>query len=67
MAKPREVKPFKIWNFLSDKCDKRVEELTTDSKNGFSFKVKKNEEVNQLAELKNFENFSCEVTFHKLL
>ena len=29
----RDVNPFKLRNFLRDKCDEKVEELTTDSKN----------------------------------
>ena len=36
----RDVNPLKLRNFLSDKYNQRVEELTTDSKNGFSFKFK---------------------------
>ena len=38
----RLVNPFKLQNFLSDnisKCNQKVEELTSDSKNRFSFKV----------------------------
>ena len=50
----REVNPFKLRNFLSDKCDQKVEKLTTDNKNGLSFKVKKIEELNQLSETKKF-------------
>ena len=35
----KEVSSFKLWNFLSEKCNQNVE-LTTNRKNGFSFKVK---------------------------
>ena len=35
----RDVNPFKLRNFMSDKCNKKVEELTTDSKNRFSFSL----------------------------
>ena len=45
----REVKPFKLRNLSSDKCNQKVEELTTANKNGFTFKVKKNEELNLLS------------------
>ena len=30
----RGVNTFKLRNFLSDKCNQKVEKLTTDSKNG---------------------------------
>ena len=63
----REVNPFKLRNFLSDECNQKVEELTTDSKNGFSFKVKPILQLNLLSDIKKFEDFSCEITFHKLL
>ena len=33
----REVNPFKLRIFLSDKSNQNVKEITTDSKNGFSF------------------------------
>ena len=35
-----DVNPFKLRYFLSDKCNQKVEKRTTDSKNGFFFKVK---------------------------
>ena len=50
----REVNPFTLWNFLSDKCNQKVEELTTDSKNSFSFKVKPILQLNLLSEIKKF-------------
>ena len=62
----REVNPFKLRNFLSDKCNRTVEELTTDSKNGLPFKVKPILKLNLLSDVKNFENF-CEITFHNFL
>ena len=61
-----EVKPFELQNFLSDECNRKVKELTTDSKNGLSFKIKKNVELNLLYELKKFKHF-CGITFHKFL
>ena len=61
----REVNPFKIRNFLSDKCSQNVEELTTDSKNGFSFKDKHILQLNLLFGIKKFQDFSCEINFHK--
>ena len=33
----REVNPFEPRNFQNDKCNQKVEELTADSKNRFSF------------------------------
>ena len=60
----REVDPFKLWNFLSDTFNQKVEERTTDRKNGFSFKVKFILQLNLLSEIKNFENVSCEINFH---
>ena len=62
----REVNPFKIRNFVSDKCNQKFEELTTDSKNGFSFKVKPIFQVNLLSDIRKFEEF-CEITFHNFL
>ena len=37
----RDVNPLKLRNFRSDKCNEKVEELITDSKNGFSLKLKR--------------------------
>ena len=48
---------------MSDKCNQKVEELTTDSKNGFSFKVKKKEELNKTFDTKKSEVF-YEITFN---
>ena len=44
-----------------------VKELTTVSKNGFSFKVKPILKLNLLSKIKKFEKFSCEIIFHKFL
>ena len=63
----REVKAFKLRNFLCDKCNQKVEELTVDSKNGFFFKVKPSLQLNLSANIKKFEDFSCEVTSHIFL
>ena len=51
---------------MSDKRNKKVEELTTDGKNGFSFKVLPVLQLNLLRDFKKFEDF-CEITFHKFL
>ena len=61
----REINPFKLQSFLSDKCNQKVQELTTDNKNGFSFKVKPILQLNLLYDIKRFEAFPCENTFHK--
>ena len=63
----RKVNPFKLQNFLSDKFNQKVKKLTTDSKFEFSFKVKKNEELNLSSEFENFEDLHCENIFHKSL
>ena len=63
----REVKPVKLRNFLSDKCNQKVEELTTDSKNGLSFKVKPILQLILFSDIEKFEDFSCEIIFHKFL
>ena len=63
----RDVNPFKLRNFLGDKCSQKVEKLTTDSKNGFSFKVKPILQRNLLSDIKKLEDFSCEIIFHKFL
>ena len=63
----REVNPFKLRPFLSDECNRKVEELTTDSKNGFSFKVKLILQLNLFSDIKKCEDFSCEFTFQKFL
>ena len=52
---------------MSGKGNQKVEELTTDSKNGFSFKVKSSLQLNQLSYIKKFEDFSCEMSFYKFL
>ena len=53
----REINHFKLWNFLSDKCNQKVEELTMDGKNGFSIKVKAFLQLNLLSDIKKFEDF----------
>ena len=63
----KEVNPFKLRKLLSDKCNQKVEELTTDSKNRFSFKVKPILQLNLVSDIKKFDDFSCEITFHKFL
>ena len=60
----REVGPFKLRNFLSDTFNQKVGERTTDSKNGFSFKVKLILQLNLSSNIKNFEDVSCEIIFH---
>ena len=62
----REDNPSKQRNFLSDKYNQKVKQFTTDSKNGFSFKVKRSEELNQLSDIKKFEDLR-EINFHKFL
>ena len=61
----RDVNPFKLRNVLSDKCNQKVEELTTYSKNGFSFKVKPILQLKLLSDIEKFEDFPCESTCHK--
>ena len=63
----REVNPFKLRNFLSDKCNQKVDELTTNSKNGFSFKIKPILQLNFFSNIKKFEDFPCEITFQIFL
>ena len=67
MIKLREVNPIKKQSFLSDNCNQKVEELTMDSKNWFSFKVKPNLKLNVLPDIKNFEVLPCKINFHKYL
>ena len=52
---------------MSDKCNQKVEELSTDSKNDLFFKVKPNLQLNLLSDIKKLEDFSCKITFHKFL
>ena len=52
---------------MSDKGNQKVEELTTDSKNGFSFEVKPILQLNLLEDIKKFEDFSCKITFEFFL
>ena len=59
----RDINPFKLRNFLSANCNQNVEELTTDSKNGFSIKVKPILHLNLLSDIKKFEDFPCEITY----
>ena len=63
----REVNPLKLRNLLSDKFNQKVEELTTDNKNGFSFKVIPILQLNLLSYIKKFEEFFFEITFHNFL
>ena len=63
----RDILPFKLRNFLSDKCNHKIEELTTDSKNGFSFKVEPILQLNLLSDIKKIKDFPCEITFNKTL
>ena len=52
---------------MSDKCNEKVEELTRDSQNGFSCRGKPILQLNLLSNTKKFENFCCEIIFHKIL
>ena len=63
----RDCNPFKLLNFLSDKCNQKVEELTKDNRNGFTFKVKPILQLNLISDIKSFKDFSCENTFHNFL
>ena len=63
----REVNPFKLRKFLSDEYKQKVEEPTTDSKKGFSFKPTPILQLSHLSAIKKFDNFSCKITFHKFL
>ena len=68
MTQPRErLIPFKLRNFLSDKCNQNSEELTTVSKNGLFLKVKPILKQNLLPNIKKFEDLSCEITFTNFL
>ena len=58
-----DVNPFRLRNFLSDKCNQKVEELTKGSKNGFSFKVEAILQRNLLSDIKKFEELFCETTY----
>ena len=61
----REINPFKLRSFSSGKFNQKDEKLTKDSKNCFFFKVKPILQLNLLSDIKKFEDFSCEITFHK--
>ena len=61
----RDVNPLKLQSFLSDECKQKVEESITVSKTGLSLKAKKNEELNQLSEIKKVQKFSSEISFHQ--
>ena len=63
----RNVNPSKLTNSFSNTCSQKDNELTTDNKNGFSFKVKRNQKLNQSSDIGDFEAFSCEIIFHNLL
>ena len=63
----REVYHYKLRNFLGDKWNQKAEELPTDSKNGFSFKVKPILQINLFFDIKKFEDCSCEIRFRKFL
>ena len=63
----REVNPFVFQSLLSDKRNQKFETITTDSKNGCSFKVKPILQLSLLSDIKRFEDFSCKITFHKFL
>ena len=52
-----------LQNLLSNKCNQKVEDLSTDSKNGFPFKVKPILELSLLSDIKKYEDFSREFTF----
>ena len=52
--------------FLGDKCNQKVEELTTDSKKEISFKVKPLLQLTLLTDIKKFEDIFCEITFTNL-
>ena len=52
---------------MSDKCNQKVEELKTDSKNGYSSNFKPILQLILISDIEKFEDLACENTFHKFL
>ena len=63
----RKVNPLKLKNILNEKNKNQLEELKTDSRNGFSLKVKKAVLKNLLLNDNNFEQSHCKISFQKFL
>ena len=63
----RDINAYELRTFLNKEANERIEKLTTDSKDGFSFLVNITEHTEKLTEITKFEEYDCKITPHKYL
>jgi len=63
----RDVNPYKLKTIIENECKEKVEKLTTDSQNGFSFQIKITESTKELVLVSEIDDVKCKITPHKYL
>jgi len=63
----RNVNPYELKTTIEDHCKEKVEKLTTDSQNGFSFQIKITESTEKLVHITEIDDVNCKISPHKYL
>ena len=63
----RDVNPYKLKTIIENECKEKVEKLTTDSQNSFSFQIKHTESTKELVKITEIDDVKCKITFHRYL
>ena len=63
----RDVNPYKLKTIIENECKEKVEKLTTDSQNGFSFQIKITESTEKLTQITEIDDVNCKISRHKYL
>ena len=63
----RDINAYELRTFLNKKSTEKLEKLTTNSKDGFSFLVNITDCIEKLTETKKFGEYDCKIAPHKYL
>jgi len=63
----RDVNPYKLKTCIEGHINEKVEKLTTDSQNGFSFQVEITESTKELVHITEIDDVNCKISYHKYL
>jgi len=63
----RDVNPYKLKTCIEGHINEKVEKLTTDSQNGFSFQVENTESTKKLVHITEIDDVNCKISPHKYL
>ena len=67
IGKLRDVNPYELKTFIEKEYKEKVEKLTTDSQNGFSFQIKHTESTKELVKITEIDDVKCKISPHKYL